>query len=113
MVRKAESGPEISQIGGRETVGQMASSVPKCSKLRTLLSLLLFYTMSELRKKQGSVRVIPGFTCGISLINFTLFMSLICCLLQIEPLTWCSLQNSWVSIRKCELIKGKFLVYVV
>lgn len=85
MVRKAESGPEISRIGGRQTVGQMASSVPKCSKLRILLSTLLFYTKSELRRNQGSVRVFPRFTCGISLINFTLFMSFICCLLQIKP----------------------------
>lgn len=34
VVRKAESGPEISQMGGRQAVGQMVSSVPKCSKLR-------------------------------------------------------------------------------
>lgn len=31
---EAESGPEISQMGGRQAVGQMVFSVPKCSKLR-------------------------------------------------------------------------------
>lgn len=74
MVRKAESGPEISQMGGRQAVGQMVSSVPKYSKLRTLLSTLLFYTKSELRRNQGSIRVFPGFTCVLSLINFALCM---------------------------------------
>lgn len=34
VVSKEESGPEISQMGGRQAVGQMVFSVPKCSKLR-------------------------------------------------------------------------------
>lgn len=46
----------------RQTVGQMASSVPKCSKgLRILFSTRLFYTKSELRRNQGLSEFFPGF----------------------------------------------------
>lgn len=57
-------------MGGRQAVGQMVFSVPKCSKLGTLLSTLLFDTKRELRRDQGSVRVLSGFACVISLIHF-------------------------------------------
>lgn len=34
VVSKADSGPEISQMGWGQAVGQIVFSVPKCSKLR-------------------------------------------------------------------------------
>lgn len=57
-------------MGGRQAVGQMVFSVSKCSKLGTLLSTLLFDTKRELRRNQGSVRVLSRFACIVSLIRF-------------------------------------------
>lgn len=72
MVTKAESGPEISQMGGRQAGGQMGFLFQNVQSEGTLLTTLLFYTKSELRRNQGPVRVFffLELTCVISLINF-------------------------------------------
>lgn len=113
VVTKAESGPEISQMGGRQAGGQMGFLFQNVQSEGTLLTTLLFYTKSELRRNQGPVRVF--FFSRVNLCHFLdklcLFILSICCLLQSEALTWCSFHNSGFS-EKCELrVRFLFTLY--
>lgn len=70
VVTKAESGPEISQMGGRQAVGQMVFSVPKCSKWRDTPYHTFILHKEWIKKKPRACQFFLELTCVISLINF-------------------------------------------
>lgn len=72
VVTKAESGPEISQMGGRQAGGQMVFSVPKCSKWRDTPHHTFILHKEWIKKKPRACQsfFFLELTCVISLINF-------------------------------------------
>lgn len=88
---------------GDRLVGRWSFLFQNVQSEGTLLTTLLFYIKSELRRNQGPVRV---FFSRVNLCHFLdklcLFILSICYLLQSEALTWFSFHNSGFN-EKCEL----------